>query len=81
MPDTDLALMAHLMRRVGFGSTREELEALTARSYESVVEDLLHPENSPDIDEDIAQRYFGIRFGSKNQWIYRMVNSQRPLEE
>ena len=66
MPDTDLALMAHLMRRVGFGSTREELEALTARNYESVVEDLLHPENSPDIDEDIAQRFFGIRFGSKN---------------
>ena len=81
MPETDLALMAHLMRRAGFGSTREEVEALTARSYESVVEDLLHPENSPDIDEDIAQRYFGIRFGSKTQWIYRMVNSQRPLEE
>ena len=81
MQDSDLALIAHLMRRAGFGATREELEVLSARSYEAVVEDLIHPERFPDIDEDIAQRYFGIRFGSKNQWIYRMVNTRRPLEE
>ena len=81
MQETDLALIAHLMRRAGFGSTRDELEALSTRSYKAVVEDLLHPERFPDIEEDIAKRYFGIRFGSKNQWIYRMVNTQRPLEE
>ena len=80
MQESDLALIAHLMRRAGFGATRDELELLSARSYEAVVEDLLDPERFPDIDEDIAVRYFG-RFGSKNQWIYRMVNSRRPLEE
>ena len=80
MQESDLALIAHLMRRAGFGATRDELELLSSRSYEAVVEDLLHPERFPDIDEDIAVRYFG-RFGSKNQWIYRMVNSRRPLEE
>ena len=79
--ESDLALTAHLMRRAGFGATRDELEVLSTRSYEAVVEDLIHPERFPDIDEDIAQRYFGIRVGSKNQWIYRMVNSRRPLEE
>ena len=81
MQESDLTLIAHLMRRAGFGATREELEVLSARGYEAVVEDLIHPERFPDIDEDIAQRYFGIRFGSKSQWIYRMVNTRRPLEE
>ena len=81
MQESDLALIAHLMRRAGFGATREELEVMSTRSYEAVVEDLIHPERFPDIDEDIAQRYFGVRFGSKNQWIYRMVNTRRPLEE
>ena len=28
MAKQDIALMAHLMRRAGFGATREELEAL-----------------------------------------------------
>ena len=81
MQESDLALIAHLMRRAGFGASREELEVLSARGYEAVVEDLIHPERFPDIDEDIAQRYFGISFGSKSQWIYRMVNTRRPLEE
>ena len=81
MQESDLALTAHLMRRAGFGATRDELEVLSVRSYDAVVEDLIHPERFPDIDEDIAQRYFGIRFGSKNQWVYRMVNTRRPLEE
>ena len=81
MQETDLALIAHLMRRAGFGSTRDELEALSGQRYESVVEDLLHPDRFPDIEEDLAERYFDTRLGSKNQWIYRMVNTQRPLEE
>ena len=44
----DLALISHLMRRDGFGATRDELEALSANSYEYLVEDLLHPERSSD---------------------------------
>ena len=31
MADADLALMAHLMRRAGFGASRDELEARTAK--------------------------------------------------
>ena len=47
MQESDLALAAHLMRRAGFGATRDELEVLSARSYEAVVEDLIHPERFP----------------------------------
>ena len=55
MADERLALMAHLLRRAGFGTTREELEAYAARPYEDVVEELIHPERMPDL-EDRATR-------------------------
>ena len=43
----DIALMAHLMRRAGFGAGRDELEARAAKGYEATVEELLHPETQP----------------------------------
>ena len=87
MVDTDLALMAHLLRRAGFGATRDELEAYAARGYDAVVDDLLQPERSPDIEEDLVQRYFPQLTHEEHlnawtaYWIYRMINSRRPLEE
>ena len=83
MSDNDLALVAHLMRRAGFGASRAELEVLAAKGYEAVVDDLVHPERFPAIDEDLLLRYWdgesiNIAAGT---WIYRMINSQRPLEE
>src|SRR6266542_4377066 len=41
MANDRLALSAHLLRRAGFGATRDELEAYAARPYEEVVDDLL----------------------------------------
>ena len=58
MPDTDLTLYAHLMRRAGFGATRAELEELTTKSYDQVIDDLIHPERIPDINEDVLMRYY-----------------------
>ena len=40
----DIALMAHLMRRSGFGATREELETRAAKGYDTTVDELLNPE-------------------------------------
>ena len=84
MAETDIALMAHLMRRAGFGATRDETEAYASKGYEDVVEDLLHPERSPVIDEDLISRYNGWDHntpGGAPLWLYRMVNTKRPLEE
>ena len=88
MPNRDdLALMAHLMRRAGFGASREELEARAAVGYEATVEELLHPETQPPVDDDIVFRYFPNFEGgmapvqSQAHWLYRMINTQRPLEE
>ena len=83
MSENDLSLMAHLMRRAGFGATRDELEELASRGYDDVTEDLLHPERSPAIEEDIIERYSGWSDTTPGgaPWIYRMVNTKRPLEE
>src|SRR5262252_9343457 len=86
MAENDVALMAHLMRRAGFGAPYEELEARAARGYEATVEELLHPENQPDgIEMDVLERYFaewqGMIAGGPNYWAWRMINSKHPLEE
>ena len=87
MSDHDIALMAHLMRRAGFGASRAELEARVAQGYEATVEELLHPENQPTLDEDILYRYFPNLEGplapvqAQTNWVYRMINTPRPLEE
>ncbi len=87
MADKDIALMAHLMRRAGFGATRDELEAMVAKGYSAVVEDLLHTENQPDVDMDLMERYlpeYGELAGiesNQQAWVYRMINTKRPLQE
>ena len=86
MAGSDIALMAHLMRRAGFGASYQELERRVAKGYEATVEELLHPEEQPDLQMDVMQRYMGWRdmgYLAANQgyWTYRMVNSPRQLEE
>ena len=89
MADQDIAQMAHLMRRAGFGATRDELESYVAKGYEATVEELLHPESAPPAldHEDIIRRYhvdnnsFFLRESGQAYWIYRMINTCRPLEE
>jgi hypothetical protein len=84
---TDLQLMAHLYRRAGFGAAREELEAAVERGYEAVVEELLHPERQPDLDLDLMYRFYPDMKEEREidivqaYWVYRMINSERQLEE
>ena len=87
--DKDIALMAHLMRRAGFGASREELEERAAKGYEATVEELLEPEvhGIPPFHEGILYRHFqgfrnpGNPLNMQSNWMYRMINSPRPLEE
>jgi uncharacterized protein (DUF1800 family) len=87
MPDQDIALLSHLLRRAGFGASRTELETYAAQGYEATVEELLHPERQPEVDEDVLYRYFPNLEGplapvqAQTNWAYRMINTQRPLEE
>ena len=83
----DLALMAHLLRRTGFGANRDQLEAYSARGYDATLEELLHPEQQPPFDDDLAYRYVPYyRMGTsidsyQSFWIYKMISTNRPLEE
>ena len=80
MADKDIALMAHLMRRAGFGATYEELESRTAKGYDATVEELLHPETQPEIERDLMMRYqpqwvsqAGLE-GQQEEWTFRMLS-------
>ena len=87
MEHRDIALMAHLMRRAGFGAPRDELEARVAKGYEATMEELLHPEEQPDVDLYMMKRYlpeYGEMSGiesNQQSWMYRMINTGRPLQE
>ncbi|MAF53257.1 MAG: hypothetical protein CL694_09650 [Chloroflexi bacterium] len=87
MPDNNIALTAHLMRRAGFGASRAELEDQASREYSDVVEDLLHPERQSDLEEDVLKRYnLDLTYPDglpvwAGRWVWRMINSRRPLEE
>ncbi|PKB73099.1 MAG: hypothetical protein BZY75_03560 [SAR202 cluster bacterium Io17-Chloro-G7] len=86
MAENDIALMAHLMRRAGFGAQYDELETRAAKGYEVTVEELLHPdETTHGIDLDLAERYF-IEWNHFIRCVpeyiaFRMVNSKSQLEE
>ncbi|MCH8350172.1 MAG: DUF1800 domain-containing protein, partial [Chloroflexi bacterium] len=43
MGNSDVELIAHLMRRAGFGATRDQLDAYAAKGYEATAEELLNP--------------------------------------
>ena len=83
----ELSLIAHLMRRAGFGATFQELEACVEDGYERTVERLLHPEEAPAWDDALFRRYhvdqnsLMLIESSQSYWLYRMINSRRPLEE
>ena len=87
MEKNGLPLIAHLLRRAGFGAGRDELEQYAAMGYGAVVEDLLHPERYADVDEDVLHRYY-LELNNRDTiiewkavWVYRMINTRRPLQE
>ena len=80
-------LMAHLMRRAGFGADRDELERRAAKGYEATVEELLNPDGAR-ADRELFLRYHpGFRrpvtspgMGG-SAWLYDMMHTELPLEE
>jgi len=84
----DIGLMAHLMRRAGFGASRDELEARAANGYNATVEELLNPESQPPVDPYKLLRHQPASLlpggqppmGNVN-YMYYLVNTKRPLQE
>jgi hypothetical protein len=84
---SQVELMGHLLRRAGFGAGRDELEAALAQGYEATLEELLHPERAPDLEEDLLFRSFPDFHETRKvdvaaaAWVWRMIHTQRPLQE
>ena len=83
----DIALMAHLLRRAGFGASRDEIEEKARQGYDSVVAELLNPADDPGIDEDLMYRAYPSYFDKaaietgQTEIVYRMINNKYQLKE
>ena len=84
---TDVELIAHLLRRAGFGATRNELEKYSSTGYEAAVEGLLNPGEEQRISDFLVRRFhpelsgmMGPQAPGEN-WLYRMVSTTAPLQE
>ena len=84
---SDTALMAHLMRRAGFGATKAELEDYLTGGYEQTVETLLAPEGSNSTNDALIRRYHPDHSathdvgGAGSYWLYRLISTNEPLKE
>ncbi len=80
-------LLAHLMRRAGFGSNFNQLEELSNFEYDEVVDQLLNPEFGSLEDQDLLDRYFIASVEARTarhadpQWTWRLAKSHKQLEE
>ena len=89
-------MLEHILRRLGFGASPAELAAWSAMPVEAVLDRLLNYESlTTDHDSKIGDpNYVGITTttgqpfspntlinDARQRWLFRMIHSQRPLEE
>jgi len=80
-------LVAHLLRRAGFGCTYDQIEKLSLLEYDDVVDLLINPEYGPPEDQDLLDRYFIASVEARTarhadpQWTWRLSKSEKQLEE
>src|SRR5713101_4289679 len=86
--------LEHLLRRVGFGATSDDLAAIGNLSYSQAVDSLVNYDAIPDtVDDNIGKAgYVGttsrgsfspntVVDDARQRWLFRMLHSQRPLQE
>jgi uncharacterized protein (DUF1800 family) len=89
-------MLEHILRRLAFGASPAELGVWASMPIDSVIDRLLNYESLPtDHDSKIGQaEYVGITTAAgrpfspdtlindaRQRWLFRMIHSQRPLEE
>src|SRR5882672_9257016 len=86
--------LTHLLRRAGFGASSDDLAVFGNMSYNAAVNRLLNYDAIPDdVDAKIGQaNYLGTTSNgafspntvindARQRWLFRMVHSNRPLQE
>jgi uncharacterized protein (DUF1800 family) len=84
----------HLLRRAGFGGRPDEIDFYGQMSYVHAVETLVNYEDvTDDVDDFIGQQGFvgttssgpfspsKVIADARQRWLFRMVHSDRPLQE
>src|SRR5690349_11328043 len=88
-------LTEHLLRRGGFGASPADLAALDRFSPAAVIEYLLNYEHQPDdLDSKIGNAAYATITATagafspdlniehaRQRWLFRMLHTQRPLQE
>jgi uncharacterized protein (DUF1800 family) len=92
IPDSQIE---HLLRRAGFGARSDELSLFRNMNLTQAVDSLVNYEQVPDdVDTHITQTgYLGVNTtngafapqtniaDARQRWVFRMVHSNRPLQE
>src|SRR6266853_306855 len=83
----------HLLRRAGFGARPDELDTYRRESFTAGVTRLVEYERIPDdVDSKIGKPGYVLTSGgefsprsniaqARQRWLFRMVHSDRPLQE
>ena len=85
--DNDIRLIAHLMRRAGFGANREQIGMRANAGYQNTVEALLNPGEEDRMDDHLIRRFHPELSGMMGpnapgqNWLYRMATTSAPLRE
>jgi uncharacterized protein (DUF1800 family) len=87
-------LIQHLLRRVGFGASADEFDLYARMGLDDAIEHLVEYDRvDDDVDAQIGNpAYAGITIrgqfspntniiDARQRWLFRMVHSQRPLQE
>ena len=83
----DYSLVAHLLRRAGFGGDFENLRYFSELDYEDAVDKLLNAVDTTSMPDDLIRRYHIDQSdqrsveSSGSNWIYRMVTTDAPFIE
>ena len=84
-------MLEHILRRLGFGASPAELAAWSALPIDAVIDRLLNYESLSKIGQP---EYIGVNtqsgqpfsantliYDARQRWLFRMIHSERPLEE
>ena len=87
-------IIEHLLRRAGFGASQEEVDEYADLGYSAAVDRLIDFETVPDTVDTLIGKtgYVGLTITgaftprtniahARQRWLFRMVHSQRPLQE
>jgi len=86
-PKTTEKEISHLMRRIGFGGSKEEIDQLTNKSYDDAVDFLMDNSDENPVPTDLLRRYqidlSDVRSVNSSGafWMYRLAHSKFPFDD